>query len=115
MAYSPLAQGFLTGKYSQNNVPRGTRRTNRLFTKRNFERAQPLLETIKNISAKYEMSMAQVALNWLIRDQEVVAIPGATSISQLEKNISAIEYNISDQDFSLLDKQVNKFNPRWFF
>jgi aryl-alcohol dehydrogenase-like predicted oxidoreductase len=115
MAYSPLAQGFLTGTYSQNKFPKGTRRTNRLFTKSNFKRAKPLFEIIENISDKYAMSMAQVALNWLIQDQEVIAIPGATSISQLEKNIATTDFNITKEDLSLLDEQVNKFKPRWFF
>ena len=115
MAYSPLAQGFLTGKYSQSDVPKGIRRMNRLFTKKNFERAQPLFEAMNNISITYDMSMAQVALNWLIQDQEVIAIPGATSMEQLEKNLAAVDYNISKQDLTLLDNQVKKFNPRRFF
>lgn len=115
MAYSPLAQGFLTGKYSKDNIPKGIRRTNRIFTKKNFSRAKPLFENMESISVKYGMTMAQVALNWLVQDQEVIAIPGASSVDQLEQNISAIDHDLSNQDLSLLNDEVKKFKPRWFF
>ena len=79
MAYSPLAQGLLGGKYGPDNRPGGVRATNPLFGTENLKRVEPLLNTLRDIAADLDAKPAQVALAWLISLPGVVAIPGASS------------------------------------
>ncbi|PWI47667.1 hypothetical protein CEE45_10395 [Candidatus Heimdallarchaeota archaeon B3_Heim] len=115
MAYSPLGQGFLTGKYNAKNAPKGTRRMNRLYTKSNFKRAAPMLEELNTVAQLHDVSMAQVALSWLIKDKSVVAIPGAKNITQLETNIQASELNLTSSEIDQLNSQASNFKPKMFF
>ena len=115
MAYSPLGQGFLTGKYNAKNAPKGTRRMNRLYTKSNFKRAAPMLEELTPVAQLQDVSMAQVALSWLIKDKSVVAIPGAKNITQLEANVQASELNLTNSEIDQLSKQASNFKPKMFF
>ncbi|MFX1536034.1 MAG: aldo/keto reductase, partial [Promethearchaeota archaeon] len=113
MAYSPLAQGWLTGKYSADKPgPKGIRRLNRLFTKKNLRRGEPLLNTLREIAQEKQMTMAQLALNWVIRDPTVVAIPGAKSVTQLEDNAKAADFQLSDDDVQRINAALEKFNPK---
>ncbi len=79
IAYSPLAQGLLTGKYSRDRLPSDeVRRGNPLFSNpENLEQALRLVEVLRDIARGRGKTVSQVALNWLIRDPNVVAIPGA--------------------------------------
>jgi len=77
IAYSPLAQGLLTRKYGPANRPRDyVRRINILFDEENLKRLLPLIQLLKEIAGRRGKTPAQVALNWLIRRPEVIAIPG---------------------------------------
>ncbi len=114
MAYSPLAQGWLTGKYTVDNVPSGTRRTNRLFRKVNMIRGQELLNTLRSISEEHNVTMAQIALNYLISHPNVVAIPGAKSLEQLNSNIGAMDTKLSADEKARIQDSMNKFKPRIF-
>lgn len=114
MAYSPLAQGWLTGNYSHDHVPKGIRRRNRLFTKRNFKRGKELLGVIKEVSENHQVTMAQVALNWVVRNPSVVAIPGAKSIAQLEANTRSLDFEFSKAEIDRIKKAYSGFQPRRF-
>jgi aryl-alcohol dehydrogenase-like predicted oxidoreductase len=115
MAYSPLAQGFLTGKYNAKNSPKGTRRTNSIFRKKNFERAIPLFEAMNSVAEEHNVTMSQVAINWLIQDKPVVAIPGAKSLQQLESNVQAGDIQLTNNNLSRLTIAINEFKPKIFF
>ena len=115
MAYSPLAQGFLTGKYSINNVPKGTRGTNTLFRKKNLERGKPLLDLLETIGKKYDATPAQIALNWLIKDIAVVAIPGAKNLDQIETNANAGKFELLEEDLHQIRSVLEQFKPRLLF
>jgi aryl-alcohol dehydrogenase-like predicted oxidoreductase len=97
IAYSPLAQGLLSGRYQQ-SPPRNLRRMRRTFSAGSRERAQPLINALGEIGSKQGATNAQVALAWLIRKPNVVAIPGASSVRQLEENVAAAEVELSDDD-----------------
>ena len=97
MAYSPLAQGLLSGKYQQ-SPPRNFRRVRGNFSAESRVRAQPLIDALGEIGAKHSATNAQVALAWLIRKPNVVAIPGASSVRQLEDNVAAADLDLSDED-----------------
>ena len=81
IAYSPLAQGFLGGRYDAANRPQNpVRRRAKRFGPESFQRADPLLRTLREIAAAHDATPSQVALAWTIRHPNVVAIPGASSI-----------------------------------
>ena len=95
IAYSPLAQGLLGGKYSLDNRPGGVRAVNPLFGTENLRRVEPLLQTLRDVAAEVDAKPAQVALAWLISLPGVVAIPGASSVEQLEFNVAAADIELT--------------------
>jgi aryl-alcohol dehydrogenase-like predicted oxidoreductase len=112
IAYSPLAQGLLGGRYDASNRPTGAaRRMNPLFLPENLERAEPLIDALREIAKSHQCKPAQVALAWLIRKPNVVAIPGASSVEQVESNAAAAEVDLSEaEDVQLLDA-AERFEP----
>src|SRR5579859_4051542 len=112
IAYSPLAQGLLSGKYDATNPPGGVRAGNTLFAPENLERAQELLTALKEIAADHGATPAQVALAWLIGRRNVVVIPGAASVSQLEANAAAADLELSAEDDRRLTDASDRFHPR---
>jgi aryl-alcohol dehydrogenase-like predicted oxidoreductase len=97
IAYSPLGQGLLSGKY-QESPPRNFRRGRRAFSAESRQRLQPLVDALREIGASHGATNSQVALAWLIRKPNVVAIPGASSVRQLEENVAAADVELSDDD-----------------
>ncbi|HLY83017.1 MAG TPA: aldo/keto reductase [Acidimicrobiales bacterium] len=112
IAYSPLAQGLLSAKYDATNPPGGVRAGNTLFAPENLERAQELLTALKEIAADHGATPAQVALAWLIGRRNVVVIPGAASVSQLEANAAAADLELSAEDDRRLTDASDRFHPR---
>jgi aryl-alcohol dehydrogenase-like predicted oxidoreductase len=102
IAYSPLGQGALSGRY-QNATPTNFRRLRRNFTAEGRVRLAPLIAALREIGGRHDATPAQVALAWLIRKPNVVAIPGASSVDQLEENAGAADIELSDEDASWLD------------
>ncbi len=111
MAYSPLAQGLLGGKYGVDNRPGGVRAVNPLFGKENLQRAEPLLQLLRRIAAAHDAKPAQVALAWLLSLPAVVAIPGASSVEQLEFNVSAADLDLDLAEVSELTTAAKAFTP----
>jgi len=103
IAYSPLGQGVLSGKY-QRATPRNFRRVRRNFTAEARARFEPLITALREIGARRGATAAQISLAWLIRKPNVVAIPGASSLAQLEENTAAGDIELSDEDSALLDR-----------
>ena len=101
IAYSPLAQGLLSGKY-QDSSPRNFRRLNPAFRAASKAKLKPLLAAMGEIGSRHQATAAQVALAWLIRKPNVVVIPGASSVHQLEQNVAAADLELSDEDDALL-------------
>jgi aryl-alcohol dehydrogenase-like predicted oxidoreductase len=111
IAYSPLAQGLLGGKYGVNNRPGGVRALNRLFGTENLRRIEPLLQTLRDVAADVQAQPAQVALAWLISLPGVVAIPGASSVEQLEFNVAAADVELSVDSRDALTDAARRFRP----
>ena len=97
IAYSPLAQGLLSGKY-QEKSPRNFRRLRPEFSTARRARLQPLVEALAEIAARHQATAAQVALAWLIRKPNVVVIPGASSVRQLDENAGAADLDLTDDE-----------------
>lgn len=111
IAYSPLAQGLLGGKYGEHNRPGGVRAVNPLFAPENLRRIEPLLQILRDVAADLGAEPAQVALAWLIALPGVVAIPGASSVAQLEFNVAAADLELSMQARDALTAAARAFRP----
>jgi aryl-alcohol dehydrogenase-like predicted oxidoreductase len=99
IAYSPLAQGLLSGRYDEQNRPTGqVRRMSPVFSRSGLAAAAPLLNALGEVGRAHGASSAQVALAWLVRKPNVVAIPGASSIEQVEKNAAAADLELTDDE-----------------
>lgn len=100
VAYSPLAQGLLTGKYSPENPPFGVRRLR--FGRRRLAKVQPLVEILGQIGQVHGKTPAQVALNWLIC-KGAVPIPGAKTALQAKLNMGATGWRLTAEGIAALD------------
>jgi aryl-alcohol dehydrogenase-like predicted oxidoreductase len=113
IAYSPLAQGFLSGRYDASHRPSGSARAmNALFLADNLSAGEELLGTLREIATSHGATPAQVALAWLIRKPNVMAIPGASSVAQLEANAAAADIELSEEDNARLTDASDGFHPR---
>ncbi len=97
IAYSPLAQGLLSGKYLE-TMPRNLRRLRPAFSASSRARLRPLIAGLGEIASRHGATPAQVALAWLIRRPNVVAIPGASSVHQMEQNAAAADIDLNDDE-----------------
>jgi aryl-alcohol dehydrogenase-like predicted oxidoreductase len=112
IAYSPLAQGLLSGRYDRDHRPANkVRAANPLFLPANLERAAGLLATLREVADAHDASPAQAALAWVIRHPGVAAIPGASSVAQLESNVAAAEIDLSDSEDQALREASDRFRP----
>ena len=101
IAYFPLASGALTGKYrAGGRRARGMRRYSGAF--RHPERLEPLLRVLDEIGQTHGRTPAQVAINWLARQDNVLPIPGARHARQARENAGAIDFAISDAEAARL-------------
>lgn len=111
IAWSPLAQGLLGGRYSVGHRPGGVRATNPLFGTENLHRVAPLLDLLRATAARYDAKPAQVALAWLLAQPQVVVIPGASSVEQLEFNVAAADLDLDDDSVAALTAAARSFEP----
>ena len=100
IAYSPIAEGLLTGKYAPDNRPAGYRGW-RLRKKVN--QVQPIVETLREIGGRHEgKTPSQVALRWLIQKGSL-PIPGAKTVQQASDNAGALGWSLTDEEMAELD------------
>lgn len=106
LAWSPLAQGVLTGKYSSKSVPKGdVRETNKLFSQHNMgQMEKKLLPVLSGVAQKHLVTVSQVAIAWLTSKKGVVPIPGAKNASQAEENVRGGELKLSNRELTTIDK-----------
>jgi aryl-alcohol dehydrogenase-like predicted oxidoreductase len=101
IAYSPIAKGVLSGKYTPEHVPPGVR--GRQYNRAYLSRIQPLIGLIKEIgSAHGGRTPTQVALNWLIC-QGTLPIPGAKTLRQAQDNAGALGWRLTQAEIQALN------------
>lgn len=102
IAYSPLGQGILAGRYTPDNPPPGLRK--RLYKREYLAKVQPLLKLMRDIGAVHGgKTEAQVALNWTIC-KGTVPIPGAKNARHVVSNAGALGWRLNDDDVAALDE-----------
>jgi aryl-alcohol dehydrogenase-like predicted oxidoreductase len=104
LPYSPLASGFLTGKYRCHQVPasaRASRIQERYFNDRGFA----LLEALDDVAAERGLTPAQTALAWLLTQPNITCpIVGANSVEQLKESLGAVGVRLSPEEMATLDQ-----------
>lgn len=100
LAYCPLAQGLLSGKYNLKHYqrPTGARRIDPRFSKNGLVKIELVIKTLRQIGEKYERTCAQVALNWLIAQGGVAPIPGAKNAEQARQNAAALGWEMTAEE-----------------
>ena len=112
LAYSPLGQGLLSGRYDRDHRPANrVRAANPLFLPENLERAGELIATLREVAGAHSVTAAQIALAWVIRHPAVAAIPGASNVEQLERNVAAAEIDLTDDEYQTLADAAARFRP----
>ncbi|MEB3356522.1 MAG: aldo/keto reductase [Synechococcales bacterium] len=106
IAYSSLAQGLLTGKFGPDHEfeEGDIRRKNKLFKGENYQRAQRALDQLRPFAEKYDCTLAQLAIAWLIRQPQTSAIVGARNADQATQNAQAGDVRLSDADVAEIDR-----------
>ncbi|NNB99694.1 aldo/keto reductase [Corallococcus exiguus] len=114
MVWSPLAGGFLSGKYRRNaEGPEGARRTTFDFPPVDRERAYNAIDVMDEVAKETGTTVARVALAWLLHQPHVTTvILGAKTQAQLEDNLAASELRLSAEQLSKLDA-VSKLPPEY--
>jgi aryl-alcohol dehydrogenase-like predicted oxidoreductase len=111
IAYSPLAQGLLSGRYDTGHLPAGMRSGTPAFLPENIKRLAPVLDVLRDVAGAHGVTSSQVALAWLVRRPNVVVIPGASSLEQLEANVAAADLELSDEEDAALTSASDAYNP----
>jgi L-glyceraldehyde 3-phosphate reductase len=109
IAFSPLAQGVLTGKYL-NGIPDGSRATlgGSLSKDQISERTLTHVRALNDIAVRRGQSLAQLALSWALRDERVTSVLiGASSVAQLEENLAAAGHSeFTEAELSAIDQHA---------
>ncbi|EIT83673.1 aldo/keto reductase [Fictibacillus macauensis ZFHKF-1] len=110
IAYSPLEQGILTGKFHKDeqlikNVS-PLRKMTSSFKASSLKRTLPLIDLLDRLALEYEASPSQIALNWLVtfHNETVVAIPGASKHSHAQENIGTLSFQLSQKHLQEIDQ-----------
>ncbi|CAL5201951.1 unnamed protein product [Lathyrus oleraceus] len=109
IAYSPIAQGVLTGKYTPEKPPSGPR--GRIYTPEFLTTLKPLLNKITEIGDKYNKTSTQVSLNWLVAQGNVIPIPGAKTAEQAEEFKGALGWRLNNDEVAELRSLASKIKP----
>jgi aryl-alcohol dehydrogenase-like predicted oxidoreductase len=115
IAYSPLAQGLLSGKFHddpsliQKRV--GPRRFMPAFRPAGLARSRPVIDELHHIASAYGVTPSQVALRWLLQfhGDTVVAIPGATKARHAQENTGTLQFSLTARELERLDELSRPF------
>jgi len=116
IAYSPLAQGILTGKYHENpemiNQKGGFRKFLPSFHGKELKRTKPLINALQNLGKIHQKSPAQAALNWVVTKNRgrVAVIPGASSVDHAKENARSLDFELSEAEVAELDEISRSIN-----
>ena len=116
LVWSPLAGGFLSGKFTREDSPEGTRRATFDFPPIDKDQGYDIVDVMRPIAETHEVSVAQVALAWLLHKEAVTSvIIGAKRLDQLEDNLASVDVTLTDDEVARLD-EVSKIPlgyPAW--
>ena len=111
IAYSPLSQGLLSGRYDPDHLPVGDALGDPGLPPRERRRLAPVLDVLRQVADAHGATCSQVALAWLIRRPNVVVIPGASSVAQAEANAAAADLELTDDEDAALTAASDAYDP----
>lgn len=106
IAFSPLAQGLLTDRYL-NDIPKDSRVIKSDFLQeKTVQETMPMIKSLNDIAKSRNQSLAQMAISWLLKDKRVTSVlVGASSVSQLKKNLGSLDNLVfSNNELNLIDQ-----------
>ncbi len=108
IAYSPLAQGLLTGRYHKNRESlKSVPSIRRMLLRRLIEKSRSLIELLEEIASVHDCTAAEVALSWAVNfhGDTIVAIPGASRIEHVGQNVGGLTLKLTPEEMARLDEQ----------
>ena len=110
VAYSPLGRGFLAGRFRtlDDLAPDDWRRGNPRFQAGNFERNVALADRVREMAARKSCTPAQFALAWLLARENVIPIPGTSSLQRLAENVGALGIHLTHEELDTIDQRSPK-------
>ena len=113
LVWSPLAGGFLSGKFTREGTDASGRRAHFDFPPINKDRAYDIVDVMREIADDHKVSVSQTALAWLLAQDVVTSvIIGARTLEQLEDNLKAVEVTLSTHELNALD-EASKLTPEY--
>lgn len=113
LVWSPLAGGFLSGKFTRNGGDEAARRASFDFPPVNKEKAFDIIDVLVRIAAARGISAAQVALAWLLAQPVTTSvIIGARTVTQLDDNLKSVDVSLSTEELAELDA-VSRLTPEY--
>jgi len=107
LAWAPLAEGALTGKYSKSKAPKDAVRDDHpFFRPENIEAINSIVALLNEVGTSHRKTAPQVALNWLLTKDNVLPIPGAKNPKQAEENAGAAGWSLAAKEISRLDRAL---------
>ncbi|WP_037464580.1 aldo/keto reductase [Shimazuella kribbensis] len=109
IAWSPLEQGILSGKFHKNPALvksiNGPRKWASAFRPSGLQRSKTLIDALEHLAQKYNASPTQITLNWMIHanGETVFAIPGASKIYHAEENVKAMSFTLKPEEIDMID------------
>ncbi|KAJ3200831.1 hypothetical protein HDU82_008576 [Entophlyctis luteolus] len=114
VAFSPLGRGFLTGKYKsiEDFAPVDARRNHPRFMADAFEPNMRIVNLFEQIASEKHCSPAQLALAWLMAQQQVkvIPIPGTTKVAKLEENLGSLNVTITEKENAVIRAVLEKYS-----
>jgi aryl-alcohol dehydrogenase-like predicted oxidoreductase len=105
IAYSPLAGGRLTGKYSAQNRATGFfRRVLPQYNRKALDAIQPVIKLLREIGDRYSKTPSQVAIRWLIENPIVLPIPGVKNSKQAMDNAATLTFALTPEEVEVLSQ-----------
>lgn len=111
MAFSPLANGFLSGKVNSNTEFTGmdARRVITRFDKDNMAANQPLLDVLHQFAEEKDATPAQISLAWMLNKKDfIVPIPGSRKYHRIEENLDAANVQLTENEFNQIETELSK-------
>lgn len=119
VAFSPLANGFLSGRYDENSkFEQGVdyRSFMPQYTAEGFEQNKSLLELLNGLAAKKDASPAQISLAWMLCKHDfIIPIPGSRKVERLQENFKASEIELNKDEIAMIDSELDKMNLLTFY
>jgi aryl-alcohol dehydrogenase-like predicted oxidoreductase len=116
LVWSPLAGGFLSGKFTRDGKDASARRATFDFPPVDKEKAFAIVDLMRTVAATHGASVAQIALAWVLaRDAVTSVIIGARKLAQLDDNLKAVDVTLSPEELRALDEvsRLPSEYPAW--